>query len=114
MFKQYAHVFGNCQTAGRIADLVGNNFQLFSGTVGKFEYGMEKARSAGAVEPCQAADKGIGTDAEDELFAEEFGFSVDGIAAVGDIILSPRAGIFSGRNGSAITAIKSGRNISAK
>ena len=46
MFKQYAHMFCHCQTAGRITDLVGNPFQLIPGAVGKFKYGVEKSRTA--------------------------------------------------------------------
>ena len=69
MFKYYAHMFCHCQTAGRVTDLVGNHFQLIPGAVGKFKYGVQETRAAGSVKPCQAADKGIRAETEDQLFA---------------------------------------------
>ena len=71
-------MFRHRQTTGRIADLVGNYFELSPGAVGKFEYGVQEARAAGAVEPRQTADERSRTETENELFTEKFAFAVDG------------------------------------
>ena len=91
-------MFRHRQTTGRIADLVGNYLELSPGAVGKFEYGVQEARTAGAVEPRQTADERSRTETENELFTEKFAFAVDGIAAVSDVIFSPRAGVHSGKD----------------
>ena len=82
VFQNYPHIFCHGKATGRIADLIGNHLELRPGTIGKFQYGMDKTGTAGTVEPGDTADQCIRTQTEDQLFAEKFALAVNGFAPV--------------------------------
>ena len=92
MFQNYPHIFCHGKAAGRIADLIGNHLELRPGTIGKFQYGMDKTGTAGTVEPGDTADQCIRTQSEDQLFAEKFALAVNGFASGCQIALFVRFG----------------------
>ena len=66
---------------GRVAVLVGDDLQHRTRAVGKRHHGMDETRPAVPVEPGNAADHVVRAMRPHGLFAREFAFAVDRVAA---------------------------------
>ena len=76
---------------GRVAALIIYHLYYWSGTVGKFEHRMNKARASRTVKPRHTPDDMVRAKGSHRLFSGPFALSVNASTAGWDVIFGVRA-----------------------